>query len=141
MRMEKTSTVFSREVRPAHWQIRSHIQWRKIFIHLLNKTPEEAKEYYDNEVDLRVVREISQDDSMPSIRTYILVCGLIDRSRSEAALAIDKVSKAYKRTPKRRRAVEATLYNEAIDKVVEFNPKWNEFLEYKLEIVEESKKD
>ena len=114
---------------------------QKIFIHLLNKTPEEAKEYYDNEVDLRVVREISQDDSMPSIRTYILVCGLIDRSRSEAALAIDKVSKAYKRTPKRRRAVEATLYNEAIDKVVEFNPKWNEFLEYKLEIVEENKKD
>lgn len=114
---------------------------QKIFIHLLNKTPDEAKEYYDKEVDLRIVREISQDDSMPSIRTYILVCGLIDRSRSEAALAIDKVSKAYKRTPKRRRNVEASLYNESLERVVEFNPKWNEFLEYKLEIVEETKKD
>ena len=114
---------------------------QKIFIHLLNKTPDEAKEYYDKEVDLRIVREISQDDSMPSIRTYILVCGLIDRSRSEAALAIDKVAKAYKRTPKRRRNVEASLYNEALERVVEFNPKWNEFLEYKLEIVEETKKD
>lgn len=112
---------------------------QKIFIHLLNKTPEEAREYYDNAVDLRVVREISQDDSMPSIRTYILVCGLIDRSRSEAALAIDKVSKAYKRTPKNRRPTEARLYNEAIDRVIEFNPKWEEFKDYKLEIVEESK--
>ena len=112
---------------------------QKIFIHLLNKTPEEAREYYDNEVDLRIVREISQDDSMPSIRTYILVCGLIDRSRSEAALAIDKVSKAYKHTPKNRRPTEARLYNEAIDRVIEFNPKWEEFKEYKLEIVEESK--
>ena len=112
---------------------------QKIFIHLLNKTPEEAREYYDNEVDLRIVREISQDDSMPSIRTYILVCGLIDRSRSEAALAIDKVSKAYKRTPKNRRPTEARLYNEAIDRVIEFNPKWEEFKDYKLEIVEESK--
>ena len=114
---------------------------QKIFIHLLNKSPEEAKEYYDNEVDLRIVREISQDDSMPSIRTYILVCGLIDRSRSEAAIAIDKVSRAYKHTPKKRRKVEAELYNETIDRVVEINPKWNDFLEYKLEIVEESKKD
>lgn len=112
---------------------------QKIFIHLLNKTPEEAREYYDNEVDLRIVREISQDDSMPSIRTYILVCGLIDRSRSEAALAIDKVSKAYKRTPKNRRPTEARLYNEAIDRIIEFNPKWEEFKDYKLEIVEESK--
>ena len=114
---------------------------QKIFIHLLNKSPEEAKEYYDNEVDLRIVREISQDDSMPSIRTYILVCGLIDRSKSEAARAIDKVSRAYKHTPKKRRETEARLYNESIDRVVEINPKWSDFLEYKLEIVEESKKD
>ena len=107
---------------------------QKLVIHLLFKSPEEAKEYYDNNVDLRVVREISQDDSMPSIRTYILVCGLIDKSYSEAARAIDKVPGAYRRTPKKRREVEMSLYNEALTRVVEYNPKWSNFLEYKLEV-------
>ena len=116
---------------------------QKIFIHLLDKSPEEAKEYYDNEVELKEIREISQDISMPSIRTYLLVCGLVDRSRSEAALTIDKVDKAYKRTPKRRQSVELSLYNEAVDQVVKYNPKWSDFLNYKLEetIKEENKKN
>ena len=113
---------------------------QKIFIHLLNKNPEEAKVYYDENVDLKVVREISQDDSMPSIRTYLLVCGLIDRSRSEAAITIDKVNRAFKHTDKNRRMVEASLYNETLDRIVEYNPKWEEFLEYKLEIVEKDTK-
>lgn len=113
---------------------------QKIFIHLFNKNPEEAREYYDKNVDLKFVREISQDDSMPSIRTYLLVCGLIDRSRSEAALTIDKVNRAFKHTNKNRRATEASLYNETLDRIVEYNPKWEEFLEYKLEIVEKDTK-
>lgn len=112
---------------------------QKIFIHLFSKDPEEARKYYDEEVDLKVIREISQDDSMPSIRTYLLVCGLIDRSRSEAARTIDKVNKAYKKTNKNRRGVEAALYNESLEKVVENNPKWSDFLDYKLEVVENKK--
>lgn len=112
---------------------------QKIFLHLFSKDLEEARKYYDEEVDLKVIREISQDDSMPSIRTYLLVCGLIDRSRSEAARTIDKVNKAYKKTNKNRRGVEAALYNESLEKVVENNPKWSDFLDYKLEVVENKK--
>ena len=113
---------------------------QKIFLHLLNATPEEAKAYYDSAIELREVREIASDVSMPSIRTYILICGLVDRSHSECILTLNNVFKAYKKTNPNRKDTERELFNEALEKVIECNPKWEEIRDYHLEDDKKEKK-
>lgn len=97
---------------------------QKIYINLVTKSLEDAKEFYEKEVDVQERREISNDISMPSIRTYILMAGLLDKSRSETILALNKVLKAYKKTPKKRQRIEMKLYNEALNLVIEAHPTW-----------------
>ena len=69
---------------------------------------------------------------MVSIRAYVLISGLVDNSKSECNLALNKVYKAYKRTPKSRKEAELQLFNQALDLVIEAHPKW-EVDKYKLE--------
>ena len=109
---------------------------QKIFIRLMSASKEEAKEYYEKNVDLKVVREISKDISMPSIRTYILISGLMDKSHSETVYTLQNVSRAYHSMTKSRRRVEASLFNEALDRVIEAHKDWEELPEYKITIEE-----
>lgn len=97
---------------------------QKIYVHLMTKPLAEAREFYDREVSPAERREISNDVSMPCIRAYILMAGLLDKSRSETVLAADKVIKAYKKTDKQQRKVEVLLYNEAVRKVIDAHPSW-----------------
>ena len=108
---------------------------QKIYINLMNKDLEAAKAYYDKEVPVSERREISNDISMQSIRAYLLMSGLLDKSRSECVIALNNVYKAFKRTPKNRQATELTLFNEALDKVVAAHPDW-ELDGYKLQVAE-----
>ena len=108
---------------------------QKIYINLLNKDLAAAKEYYDKEVPVSERREISNDISMQSIRAYLLMSGLLDKSRSECIIALNNVYKAFKKTPKNRQATELTLFNEALDKVVAAHPDW-ELDGYKLQVAE-----
>ena len=112
-----------------------HIRARaqKIFINLVTKSLEEAKEYYDKEVPVAERREISNDVSMASIRAYLLMSGLLDKSRSECIIALNNVYRAFKHTPKNRQETEVALFNEALDKVVAAHPDW-ELEGYRLEI-------
>ena len=112
-----------------------HIRARaqKIFINLVTKSLEEAKEYYDKEVPVAERREISNDVSMASIRAYLLMSGLLDKSRSECIIALNNVYRAFKQTPKNRQETEVTLFNEALEKVVAAHPDW-ELEGYKLQI-------
>ena len=112
-----------------------HIRARaqKIFINLVTKSLEEAKEYYDKEVPVAERREISNDVSMASIRAYLLMSGLLDKSRSECIIALNNVYRAFKLTPKNRQETEVTLFNEALEKVVAAHPDW-ELEGYKLQI-------
>ena len=112
---------------------------QKIYIHLMNKPLEEAKEYYEKEIPASERRDISQDISMPSIRVYLLMSGLLDKSKSECYIALNNVIKAYKKTPKNRQKIEVELFNETLQKVCEAHPKW-ELEGYKLSIQEEKKK-
>ena len=105
-----------------HVYIRAKSQ--KIYIHLMNNDPEVAQKFYDEEVPMQERREISEDTSMPSIRAYILMSGLLDDSQSETMLALNKVLKAYKRTSESRQKYELKLYNEALNKVIAKHPKW-----------------
>lgn len=113
---------------------RTYIRTRaqKIYINLINKSIEEAQTYYDENVPVDERREISNDVSMASIRTYLLMSGLLDKSRSECIIALNNVAKAYRATPKMRKHVELVLFNEALEKVHNVHPKW-ELMDYKLE--------
>ena len=108
---------------------------QKIYINLITKNLEEAREYYDKEVPVSERREISNDVSMASIRAYLLMSGLLDRSRSECIIALNNVYRAFKHTPKNRQETEVMLFNETLQKVVDAHPDWD--LEgYKLQIAE-----
>ena len=108
---------------------------QKIYINLVNKDLESAKIYYDKEVPVSERREISNDVSMQSIRAYLLMSGLLDKSRSECIIALNNVYRAFKKTPKNRQATEVALFNEALDKVIAAHPDW-ELDGYKLQIAE-----
>ena len=105
---------------------------QKIYINLYTRNLEEAKEYYEKEVPVSERREISNDVSMASIRAYLLMSGLLDKSRSECIIALNNVYRAFKHTPKNRQHTEITLFNEALEKVVAAHPDW-ELEGYKLE--------
>ena len=87
---------------------------QKIYINLYTRNLEEAKEYYDKEVPVSERREISNDVSMASIRAYLLMSGLLDKSRSECIIALNNVYRAFKHTPKNRQHTEIVLFNEAL---------------------------
>lgn len=105
---------------------------QKIYINLYTRDLEEAKEYYEKEVPVSERREISNDVSMASIRAYLLMSGLLDKSRSECIIALNNVYHAFKHTPKNRQHTEIVLFNEALEKVVAAHPDW-ELEGYKLE--------
>lgn len=98
---------------------------QKIYIDIMTKSLEEAQKFYDEEVPHSERKEISGDVSMASIRAYILMSGLLDKSLSETELALNKVLKAYKRTNKARQEIELKLYNEALKRVIDAHPNWN----------------
>ena len=108
---------------------------QKIYINLITKDLVAAKEYYDKEVPVSERREISNDVSMASIRAYLLMSGLLDKSRSECIIALNNVYKAFRKTPKNRQKTEVMLFNEALEKVVAAHPDW-ELDGYKLQIAE-----
>ena len=108
---------------------------QKIYINLITKDLAAAKEYYDKEVPVSERREISNDVSMASIRAYLLMSGLLDKSRSECIIALNNVYKAFRKTPKNRQKTEVMLFNEALEKVVAAHPDW-ELDGYKLQIAE-----
>lgn len=108
---------------------------QKIYINLITRNLEEAKAYYDKEVPVSERREISNDVSMASIRAYLLMSGLLDKSRSECIIALNNVYRAFKHTPKNRQQTEITLFNEALDRVCKAHPDW-ELDGYKLQVAE-----
>ena len=108
---------------------------QKIYINLYTRNLEEAKEYYEKEVPVAERREISNDVSMASIRAYLLMSGLLDKSRSECIIALNNVYRAFKHTPKNRQHTEVELFNEALEKVVAAHPDW-ELDGYKLQVAE-----
>lgn len=105
---------------------------QKIYINLITKSLEEARDYYEKEVPVSERREISNDVSMASIRAYLLMSGLLDKSRSECIIALNNVYRAFKHTPKNRQHTEVVLFNEALQKVIDAHSDW-ELEGYKLQ--------
>lgn len=113
---------------------------QKIYINIFTKSLEEARKFYDDEVPMAERRQISNDISMVSIRTYLLMSGLLDGSKSECLIAINNVRKCFNSTPKQRRKTEADLFNEALNKVDEMHPTWK-LGEYHIVLEEKPQKE
>ena len=99
---------------------------------IFSKEKREYETYYDNEVPFSLRREFSNETSMSVMRTYILTAGLLDNSLSEVLLTLKHVVKAYKNLPSSRKHTELVLFNDALDKVIEAHPKWEELPNYRL---------
>ena len=97
---------------------------QSIYVRIMSLEKEEMLEYYEKEVPLSIRRDISNDSSIIGIRTYLLMSGLLDKSRSECLIALKKVAKAYKNTIPSRKHAELVLFNEALEKVCQAHPKW-----------------
>lgn len=105
----------------------------KIYLMFINKGFEVTQAFCDAHLSLHDKKDLSEENSLPFLRTYILVSALLDRSHSECKRALDKVYKAYKRTPEGKRPLESKLFNKAIELVIEKHPDWN-VEEYRINI-------
>ena len=98
---------------------------QKVFLVFINKDFETACAYCEKELSLHEKKELSDETGLPFLRAYILISGLLDKSRSECVRSLDKTYKSYKRTPESRRLLESKLFNKALNLVIEKHPEWN----------------
>ena len=98
---------------------------QKLYLAVLMQPIEEVKKLYDEICPVEVRRFIANDNSMQSIRAYILIAGMIEGSESEVAFAKSKVEKAKKRTLASQVKTEEKLLQKALDYVYENHPKWD----------------
>lgn len=96
---------------------------QRIYIKIMTTLYEEMEKYYE-EMPLSLKRDISEEHTLVGIRTYILMAGLFDKSRSECLLVLKRVAKAYKNTPASLKHGELELFNDALEKVCSAHPKW-----------------
>ena len=97
---------------------------QKLYLVILNKPIEEAKKLYDEIAPTEIRRFIANDYSMPSIRAYVMIAGMIEESESEVQFARQKVEKAKKRSVPSEIKAEEKLLEKAIDFVYNAHPKW-----------------
>lgn len=97
---------------------------QKLYLMLMNKPFEVAREYYEKNVTSNDRRIIANDLSMESIRTYLLISSMLDISEQEARYAISRKPRAIKRTLPGRVKIENELYESALNKVNEIRPEW-----------------
>lgn len=97
---------------------------QKLYIKILLEPIEEVKKYYDEKIDDKMRRFISNDLSMESLRAYVLIAGILDESLGEVEYANSKKNKALKRSLASRAKIESQLYEDAINKIKELHPDW-----------------
>ena len=97
---------------------------QKLYIKIMTLPRSEAEKYYDDEIDDKVRRFISNDASMESVRAYILIAGMLDDSQAEVYYAISCVKKAMKHALPSRAKIEEKLYKDALEIVKKSHSHW-----------------
>ena len=97
---------------------------QRLYLEILTKPIKDARELYDKICPIEIRRFIANDASMPSIRAYILIAGMMEDSESEVAFAKSKVEKAKKRALASEIRTEEILLEKALNYVYENHPKW-----------------
>jgi len=98
---------------------------QKLYLVILTNPIGEAKKLYEEICPIEIRRFMANDISMPSLRAYILIAGMIEDSESEVAFAKLRVEKAKKRALASQRKAEEKLLEKAVSYVYENHPKWN----------------
>ena len=97
---------------------------QKLYLIILARPLEEAKKMYDEICPIEIRRFIANDNSMASIRAYVLIAGMIEGSRSEVEFAKSKIEKAKKKALASQAKSEEKLLEKALQYVYENHPKW-----------------
>ena len=97
---------------------------QKLYIKIMTLPKREAEAYYEENIDDKVRRFISNDASMESVRAYILIAGMLDESQAEVNYAMSCVKKAMKRALPSRAKIEEKLYKSAFEIVKKNHPLW-----------------
>lgn len=118
------------ENKKANKRVKESAEVQIIYINIYTLSLEEAMIYYRENISLQKAREISDDASMAGIRTYVLLSGLLDKSQSECYRVLEKVQKSYSRVPEARKPLEKKLFNEALDRVIQVHPHWDDLDQY-----------
>ncbi|HNX16010.1 MAG TPA: hypothetical protein PKO28_01340 [Bacilli bacterium] len=113
-------------------RIAANAEDQLIYINIVSKSLEEATIYCDNNVSMSKKRELSSDQSMGAIRTYILIAGLMEKSNSECMRALEKSKKSFSHVPEQRKPLERALFNKALEKVIVAHPNWEGLKDYLL---------
>lgn len=96
-----------------------------IYCTVMSKSLEEFEQCCNSDISLQERKSFLQNVSMPCLRAYILISGLVDKSENEVLLAVNKIVRAYKKAEKARQPIELKLYNKALNLVIENHPKWD----------------
>lgn len=94
-----------------------------LYLKIMNEPLEDAKAYHAT-TSSAVQRFLSNDLSMPALRAYLLIAGLVDASQGEVAYCLDRKKKAIKYTAPGISEIENELFNEALLKVQTAHPDW-----------------
>lgn len=95
-------------------------RFEKLFFVILNKTKEEASDYYWKEMSSYDRKALAKDNYISSRRVYLLVSGIINESIYESQIAIEGMKKRInKMVDKTKRQVELELYEKCIHLVME----------------------
>ena len=97
---------------------------QRLYLAILMDPIAEAKQLYDEICPIEIRRFMANDFSMPSIRAYILIAGMIEESESEVAFARSKVEKAKKKALASEIKAEEVLLEKAVNYVYDNHPKW-----------------
>ena len=97
---------------------------QRLYLAILLTPIDEAKKLYDEICPIEIRRFMANDISMPSIRAYVLIAGMIEGSESEVQFAMSKVEKAKKRALASQKNAEEKLLDKALNYVYENHPNW-----------------
>ena len=97
---------------------------QRLYLAILTQPLEEAKKLYEEICPIDIRRFIANDTSMPCIRAYILIAGMIEDSEGEVIFAQSKVEKARRRALASEIKTEEVLLEKALNYVYENHPKW-----------------
>lgn len=99
---------------------------QEMFVHLMSNPLEDAKKYYEENVNDAERKFISNDGDISSLRAYSLIAGLIDDSQFEVQYALSKKEKSIKRCDKNIQEQENELFKDVVKKIQEKHPEWKE---------------
>ena len=97
---------------------------QKLYLAIMQNPLEDVKKLYDEICPIEIRRFMANDISMPCIRAYALIAGMIEGSESEVEYAKSKIEKAKKRALASEIKAEEKLLEKALNYVYENHPNW-----------------